>query len=160
MFNVANKVQSAAGFGKLFLGGFIGLMLWEVFARFLTPIFVGGPLQPASLVISLFQNVLGFNPGRPAAEVIHYLTGIVFYPIGYYILTRYIISFGALIDGIVWGVITWILALGVFATAAGLPFMLGFIKLSWFSLIGHVIYGVVAVWMFTWLLERNKSSSA
>ncbi len=130
---------------KLFLGGLIGLMLWELFARFLTPIFVGGPLEPAALIISLLQNLFGVTIPRLPAEAIHYTTGIVFYPIGYWILSRYILTLGTTGDGILWGFVTWILALGVFASLAGLPFMLGFIPLTWFSLIGHVLYAFTAV---------------
>ena len=131
----------------LFSGGLIGLVVWEVFARVLTPLVLGGPLEPAGLIISLFRSLVDVNPGRPAAEVIHYLTGIFFYPIGFYVLTR-IASFGAVVDGIAWGVITWVLALGVFAGLAGLPFMLNFIPLTWMSLLGHVLYALVAAVAF------------
>ena len=31
---------------RLAVGGFLGLMAWELFARFATPIFVGGPSNP------------------------------------------------------------------------------------------------------------------
>lgn len=133
--------------GRLFLGGFAGLMAWEAFARVLTPLVVGGPLQPAALVISLFERQLDFNPGWAAAETIHYLTGIVLYPLLYLAYSR-LLGRGVLLDGLAWGVITWILALGVFASLAGLPFVLGFIPLSWMSLVGHVIYAGVAVWIF------------
>jgi len=36
----------------------------------------------------------------------------------------------------------------VFASLAGLPFMLGWIPLTWMSLVGHVIYAQVAVALF------------
>jgi hypothetical protein len=82
---------------------------------------------------------------RLLAEVIHYLTGILLYPLGYWFTSRWVAILGMLGDGLLWGVVTWILALGVFASLAGLPFMLGWIPLTWFSLIGHVIYAVVGV---------------
>ena len=128
--------------------------MWELFARFLTPLIIGGALEPAALVISLFQNVFGFNPGRPLAELIHYSTGILLYPLMYWGLSR-TRSFGTAIDGLLWGIATWFLALGVFATAAGLPFMLGFIPLAWMSLFGHVIYGQLAVALFHDLERRS-----
>ena len=52
------------------------------------------------------------------------------------------------------GVLTWILALGVFASLAGLPFMLGFIPLTWMSLVGHVALGLGTAWTFEALEER------
>ncbi|MCB1882495.1 MAG: hypothetical protein KDG89_00640 [Geminicoccaceae bacterium] len=45
----------------------------------------------------------------------------------------------------------WILALGVFAS---LPFMPGFIPLTWMSLVGHVALGLGAAWTFEALEER------
>ena len=39
---------------NLCIGGAAGLVTWEVFARALTPRIIGGPLEPASLIISLF----------------------------------------------------------------------------------------------------------
>lgn len=145
---------------KLFVGGLVGLLVWEVFANPITSYFVGGPLQPPALVISLFKNLFGIHPGWPAATALHYLTGIVFYPLGYYALTRVLRSFGTLVDGTIWGVITWILALGVFASLAGLPFMLNWVKLTWFSLIGHVIYAVVAAWVFETWRRRGVAATA
>jgi len=136
---------------KLFAGGLAGLLVWEVFANPITTYVVGGPLQPPALVISLVKNLVGIHPGWPAATALHYLTGIVAYPLGYYALTRRAASFGTLVDGTIWGMLTWVLALGVFASLAGLPFMLNWVKLTWFSLIGHVVYAVVAAWVFeTW----------
>lgn len=139
----------------LCLGGAAGLFTWELFARLLTPEVIGGPLQPASLIISLFENLLGFNPGRPAAEALHYVTGIAGYPLAYWILTRLTRSLGPTLDGLLWGVATWVIALGLFASLAGLPFMLGFIPLSWMSLVGHMLYAMVAVSVFFELRPRG-----
>ncbi|EDP61219.1 hypothetical protein BAL199_00892 [alpha proteobacterium BAL199] len=73
----------AATLRNLCIGGAAGLVTWEVFARLLTPQIIGGPLQPASLIISLFENLIGLNPGRPAAEALHYVTGVALYPLAY-----------------------------------------------------------------------------
>lgn len=132
----------------LCLGGAAGLLTWELFARALTPQVLGGPLEPAALIISLFQNLFGFDPGRPFAEALHYVTGIALYPLAYWILTRLARSLGPTLDGLLWGVATWVIALGLFASLAGLPFMLGFIALSWMSLAGHMLYAMVAVTVF------------
>lgn len=133
---------------QLCIGGAAGLVTWELFARLLTPEVIGGPLEPAALIISLFENRLGVNPGRSAAEVLHYVTGIALYPLAYWILTRLTRSAGPTLDGVLWGVATWVIALGLFASLAGLPFMLGFVPLSWMSLVGHMLYAMVAVSVF------------
>lgn len=133
---------------SLAIGGAAGLATWEAFARLLTPQVLGGPLEPAALIISLFENLLGLDPGRTAAEALHYVTGILLYPLAYWILTRLARSLGPTLDGLLWGVATWIIALGLFASLAGLPFMLGFIALSWMSLVGHMLYAMVAVTTF------------
>jgi len=139
----------------LCIGGGAGLFTWELFARLLTPEVIGGPLQPASLIISLFENLFAFNPGRPAAEALHYVTGIALYPLAYWILTRIARSLGPTIDGVLWGIATWIIALGLFASLAGLPFMLGFIPLAWMSLVGHMLYAMIAVSAFHELRART-----
>lgn len=143
--------------GRLVAGGLAGLITWEMFARLLTPLVLGGPLEPAALIISLAQNLFGVSPGRLPAEAVHYLTGIVFYPLAYLALRRRC-SFGSVVDGLLWGVITWVLALGVFAPAAGLPFMLGWLPLTWMSLLGHLAYGTIAVGLFHRLRWRAASS--
>jgi hypothetical protein len=142
----------AATLRNLCIGGAAGLVTWEVFARLLTPQIIGGPLQPASLIISLFEN-----PGRPAAEALHYVTGVALYPLAYWILTRLARSLGPTLDGIIWGIATWVIALGLFASLAGLPFMLGFIPLSWMSLVGHMLYAMVAVSVFFELRNLGRS---
>ena len=48
---------------RLCVGGLVGLLAWELFAQFLTPIFVGGPLEPPALITSLIQHS-GIDPVR------------------------------------------------------------------------------------------------
>ncbi|WP_417772081.1 hypothetical protein [Stappia sp.] len=117
---------------------------WEIWARAVTPLWVGGPLQPAALV----QSVFGFN-NVTLAEAIHLVVGILFYPLGYLYIARPIadrflpflpwpvVAFG-------YGVGLWVFALYFMAhLAAGLPAFLGFIPLAWASLVGHVLLGLV-----------------
>lgn len=68
---------------RLVAGGLAGLVAWEMFARLLAPLVLGGPLAPAALIISLAPSLFGVSPGRLPAEAVHYLTGIVFYPLAY-----------------------------------------------------------------------------
>lgn len=194
----APKLGDAA---KLAIAGGIALVVWEIFARYLTAWLLGGPLEPASLVQSLFGNFIGVPIARLPAEALHYATGIVFYPLGYFVVSRVIqprvpfaremiwaamaafilimsvdvatltvakpvsvflglmvvaggylashfSSSRAFADGLLIGVGTWILALGVFVSLAGIPFMLNWGGLAWMSLVGHVIYGLLVAATF------------
>ncbi|WP_245943958.1 hypothetical protein [Acuticoccus kandeliae] len=119
-------------------------LAWEVWARFITPILVGGPLQPAALV----QTVFGLSSWT-LAEAIHIIVGVVFYPIGYLYVARPIarvvtpfLPWWAVGAG--FGVGLWVFALYVMAhLIGGLPAFLGFIPLAWASLAGHIVFGLI-----------------
>jgi hypothetical protein len=83
---------------RLFAGGFVGLMVWEVWARFITNWILGGPLEPAGLVISLVQNWTGYVMPRLAAEAAHYVIGIVGYPVVYFVASRYVKGWAIVLD--------------------------------------------------------------
>lgn len=136
------------------LAGLAADITWEVWARVITPLWVGGPLEPAGLV----QSVFGFN-NLLLAEAIHAIVGIIFYPIGYLFVARPLQrlifpKLPLLLTGIGFGTGLWVFALYVMAhLIAGLPAFLGFITLTWASLIGHILFGVVVAFVVR-LMER------
>ena len=126
-------------------------LTWEIWARGITPFWVGGPLEPAALV----QSVFGFrNP--LLAELIHGVVGVVFYPLGYLFIARPIARVVTpflpwWIVGLGFGVGLWIFALYIMAHIfAGLPPFLGFITLTWASLVGHLLFGLVTAAVVHW----------
>lgn len=129
----------------LVAAGLAADVVWEFWARVVTAAIIGGPLQPASLILGLFRLPESY---RGFAEALHLTTGFLFYPLLYLAIRRLVYSGGALVDGLVIGVATWILALGIFAPLAGQPFMLGFIPLAWMSGIGHVLYGLTLSFLY------------
>jgi hypothetical protein len=134
---------------NLAVGGFAGLGLWEIFSAVPTALLAGTPLEPPELVRSLFFHQFGLNVPLVWAKALHYLTGVLLYPLGYFILSRAIKSFGWPADGWIWGVITYFIALGFFAPLAGQPFLIHTIPmLSFMSLVGHALYGWLAAWVF------------
>ncbi len=134
---------------NLAIGGFAGLGFWEAFSAVPTAWAAGFPLEPPELVRSLFSHQLGLTISLTTAKLLHYLTGFLFYPIGYWIVTRWIRSFGMPADGWIWGIITYFIALGFFAPLAGQQFLLRDVPvLSFMSLIGHAAYGYVAAIVF------------
>lgn len=67
----------------ILLAGIAADVTWEVWARGITPFLVGGPLEPAGLI----QSVFGFN-NLLVAELLHAIVGVIFYPIGYLFIAR------------------------------------------------------------------------
>lgn len=57
--------------------GAAGLIVWETFARLVAPFRLGGPLDPTGLI----EAALGVSGGP--AQMLHLMTGLVFFPIGY-----------------------------------------------------------------------------
>ena len=141
---------------NLALGGFAGLGFWELFSAVPTAWFAEYPLEPPELVKSLFSHRLGITLSTPMAKLLHFLTGFLFYPLGYWVLTRFVKSWGMPADGWIWGVITYFIALGFFAPLAGQHFLLNDVpRLSVMSLIGHAIYGYVCAFVFEHLEARE-----
>jgi hypothetical protein len=140
-----------ATLGLAVLAGGAADLVWEGWARYVTPLLVGGPLQPAALV----QSVFGFRNWF-WAEVIHAVVGVVFYPLGYLYIARPLariltpfLPWWAV--GIGFGLGLWVFALYVMAhLIAGLPAFLNFIPLAWASCAGHVLFGVVTAAVVRW----------
>jgi hypothetical protein len=130
-------------FGTILLSGLASEIVWEVWARLITPLWVGGPLEPAALV----QSVFGFS-NRFAGEIIHFLVGLLAYPFGYIFIALPIAR--AVVPFLPWwivalgyGVGLWVFALYIMAhLIAGLPAFLGFIPLTWASLLGHLAFAL------------------
>ncbi|MBP1886609.1 hypothetical protein [Sinorhizobium mexicanum] len=151
--NIFPEIQPSLG-RIIVLAGLAADVTWEIWARLFTPLLVGGPLEPAALV----QSVFGFN-NLLLAESIHAVVGIIFYPIGYLFIARPLQrlifpTLPLLLTGIGFGTGLWIFALYVMAHLfAGLPPFLGFITLTWASLIGHILFGTVIAFVVR-LMER------
>ncbi|MGL4437683.1 MAG: DUF6789 family protein [Bosea sp. (in: a-proteobacteria)] len=153
----ALTIPSARTVWHLLLGGAAGFGIWEVFAATLTAWAAGFPLQPPELVKSLFEHQLGLTISTPMAELLHGFTGLIGYPVAYLVLSRLLPSIRMPAIGWIWGVITYFIALGLFAPLAGQPFLLLNVPiLSFMSLIGHAIYGYIAVLVFE-TLERQTA---
>lgn len=141
------------------LGGFAALGFWEVWANWPTQLAAGYQLEPPALIVTLFHMRFGIELPLVWAKGLHYLTGFLFYPLGYWLLTRIVYLRGSVI-GWTWGVITYFIALGVFAPLAGLPFLLigDNETLSLMSLLGHAGYGYVLSIVFDALNAQQSST--
>ncbi len=145
----------------ILMAGLAADLIWEVWARGVTPLLVGGPLEPAALV----QSVFGLS-SRFAAEIIHFVVGVVFYPIGYLFIARplqrlILPSLPLFLTGVGFGIGLWVFALYVMAhLVAGLPAFLGFIPLAWASLGGHILFGLVVAYVVAWREAREGAAQA
>jgi hypothetical protein len=149
---------TAATVATSLMAGVAADVTWEIWARLITPLWVGGPLEPAALV----QSVFGLE-SRLVGELIHLVVGFVFYPIGYLYIARPIarvvtpfLPWWAVALG--FGVGLWVFALYVMAhLIAGLPPFLDFIPLAWASLGGHMLFGLVVGIVVRWREMGNAA---
>lgn len=119
---------------------------WEVWARIVTPLIpgVGGPLEPAALV----QSVFGLH-SLLLGEIIHLAVGFVFYPLGYLFVARPLQRL--VVPGLPWPLTALGFGAGLFVFAlyimahliAGLPAFLDWAPLAWCSLAGHLLFGLI-----------------
>lgn len=86
---------------NLVIGGAIGLFVWELWARFFTPLVVGYPLEPAGLLDALAQHLAGLNLPRLFREAVHYGIGLFGYPVIYFAISRHVPRWPVILDVIV-----------------------------------------------------------
>lgn len=140
---------------NLFVGGLCGLLIWELWARVITPLLIGGPLEPPGLVISLGQALFDYKLELPTATVIHWIIGIVGYPILYYIISRSLRSYGIILEVLVLAAFTGFLAYRLLqgsATAAMLYFWIAVVAVAATRLINpsRPIADALSWGTFTW----------
>ncbi|MGL5115955.1 MAG: hypothetical protein ACRC7C_11590 [Beijerinckiaceae bacterium] len=141
---------------RLFAGGALGLFIWEIWARVFTKALLGYPLQPAGLIDALFQHNFGLEVPWLLREALHYLVGIVGYPVAYYIISRAVRGYGLVLDIIVWVTFTLGVA-AAFLAGRGMSFHLPFLLIvtlfiaTRFINKRHDIADAISWGTFTWL---------
>jgi hypothetical protein len=122
--------------------GLPGLLVWEVFARLVAPLWIGSPLEATSLI----EMSLGFS--GTAALLIHVMTGVLLFPLGYVIAFRPLARSVAPampwpLLGLAYGAGLWAFDMVVLVNLlGGMPMFLGFQPIAWASLIGHLGLGL------------------
>jgi hypothetical protein len=137
------------------LAGSVATIAFDYFGQSLSPMLGFPALAPVPLANSVLQAVFG-APYAPGANLLHYLAGIVAYPVGWIYLAGPLSR--RLTPGLPWwaaatayGVGLWIFALYILAhLVAGMPAFLGFTGITWVALVGHVLFALVAAAVIRW----------
>lgn len=129
--------------------GALATVAFDVFGQALSPLLGYAKLAPVGLAGATLKTVFGANPSG-AAYLLHSLTGLVFYVVGYFAIARpvqraVLPQLHWSITAAVYGVALWVFALyGMAHLVAGMKPFLGFTGITWVALWGHVIYALVA----------------
>ncbi|MEL6289406.1 MAG: hypothetical protein AAFQ42_09860 [Pseudomonadota bacterium] len=128
--------------------GLVATVIFDAFGQHLAPALGWPGLAPVPLARQVLRVTLGLNDPT-IAHALHWFTGIVGYALGYVLVARPVARIvtpwmPGVVVGTIYGVALWVFALYVMAhLVAGNPPFLGFGRLTWVALAGHVVYGVV-----------------
>ena len=129
--------------------GAAATIAFDLYGQAVSPLLGGASLAPVPLARQTLQTVFGWN-SAPGAHLLHYIAGLLAYPLGWLLLARPLArraGLPELVAAALWGVALWIFALGIMAGwINGNPFMLGFTGITWVALAGHVLFALVCAW--------------
>ncbi len=144
----------------IFLSGAVGTLAFDLWGKAIAPLLGLGNLAPVGLARA-FLGTLGLPNSAAYGNLIHlFLVGVIAYPVGWLFVARPVAE--RVTPGLHWtvtsaiyGIGLWIFAIGGIAAIAGNPAFLGFTRITWVALAGHVIYAVAAAATVAYL-ERRK----
>lgn len=132
--------------------GALATLAFDSYGQAISPLIGMSKLAPVPLATQTIQVLTGFRSPE-LGYLLHVITGLIFYPLGWYLIARPIQQ--KLVPALPWiatalayGVMLWVFALYIMAhLVAGNPPFLGFTEITWVALIGHVLFAVVAAWI-------------
>ena len=133
----------------LLSAGALATVAFDAFGQAISPLFGYAKLAPVGLAGGTLKTLFGANPAG-AAYLLHIVTGLVFYTLGYFMIARPVQT--AVMPRLHWsltavayGVALWIFALYIMAhLVVGMPAFLGFTGITWVALWGHIVFALVA----------------
>lgn len=140
---------TAKTIGTVLTAGAFATIAFDAFGQALSPLLGYAKLAPVGLAGASLKAIFGANPSG-AAHLLHALTGLIFYAVGYFAIARPIQR--AILPRLHWsitavayGVALWVFALYVMAhlVTGNAPF-LGWTGITWVALWGHIVYALVA----------------
>ncbi len=131
------------------LSGVTAIIAFDAFGQILSPAAGFVELAPVMLAELVIAKLFGVTT-TVGAYALHFLTGLLFYPLGYLFAARPVASAVAprmpwWAVGTIYGAVAWLWAVYVMAyLVAGLPAFFGFSEFTWVALVGHLLFGWVA----------------
>lgn len=157
----ADRPTAARLVPLILISGSTATVAFDLFGQSLSPLMGFAGLAPVPLARQSLQALLGIDSAA-GAHLLHYIAGLLAYPLGWLLIARPLAArvaprLGWLGASAAYGVGLWIFALYVMAhLVAGNPPFLGFTGIAWVALIGHVLFAVVAAWTVRWLEARSS----
>ncbi len=145
--------------GAMFVAGFFASNAFDLWGQIISPAIGFANLSPHGLAKSLLGS-LGLPNGDFAGYFMHfYLVGLLGYPIGWLFVfkpvwQRITGSTQWFIPAAIYGFGLWVFAIGGITLIAGLPLFLNFTGITWVALVGHVLYGIVLVFVFRFTMLK------
>jgi len=138
------------------LAGCVATIAFDLFGQAISPMLGFANLAPVPLATQTWGVVFG-TPYTPGGHLLHYVAGLIAYPIGWMFIWRPMVErFASLpwpVSAALYGVALWIFALYIMAhLVAGNPPFLGFTGITWVALVGHVLFALVVAWVERWRL--------
>ena len=151
---------SAGTLVRVLVAGAVATAAFDLFGQALSPMAGFARLAPVPLATQTWGVVFGESYG-PGGHLLHYVAGLVAYPLGWLAvwepLRRRVaprIGWGA--SAALYGVGLWVFALFFMAhLVAGNPPFLDFTGITWVALAGHVLFALVAAVTMRYRLVRG-----
>jgi hypothetical protein len=147
------------------LAGAVATVAFDYFGQSLSPMLGFAGLAPVPLANQVIQTLTG-EPYAPAAHLLHYIAGMIAYPLGWMFIAeplarRITPGLPWFLVAILYGIGLWIFALYIMASLiAGQPAFLGFTGITWVALAGHVLFAIVAALVVRWRDGLSRSLGA
>jgi hypothetical protein len=144
----------------MILAGSIATVSFDYFGQSLSPMLGFANLAPVPLATQIWQLLIG-EAAAPGGHLLHYMAGIVAYPLGWMLIAEPLRRAVApavpwWLAAIAYGVVLWVFALYVMAhLIAGNPAFLSFTGITWVALVGHILFAVVAAAVVRWRESRT-----
>ncbi|MEM7215990.1 MAG: hypothetical protein AAF423_10645 [Pseudomonadota bacterium] len=153
----------------LLIAGAFATLAFDLFGQTVSPLLkgivptLGSKLAPVGLANQSLGAITGlggkFIGSNGIGHLVHLITGLVAYPIGYMFIARPISRVAPFVPwwvvGIAYGVVLWVFALYVMAhLVAGNPAFLGWSGITWVALWGHIVFALVIAGFVHWRHER------
>jgi len=143
---------SARTLATIIVAGCIATVAFDLFGQAISPMLGFASLAPIPLATRTWQALFGDAYG-PEGHLLHYIAGVIAYPIGWMFIWRPAMERIApqlnwFVLATLYGVGLWVFALYMMAhLVAGNPAFLGFIQLTWVALVGHILFAWVIAFL-------------